>query len=348
VLELNGEAVVAGAIVGAEEGDVGRSGGQGESGNKFVAAILMDALLMFIGEAEAPLFGQAVSEVVFVGGAGLQCVRRVVVGIDERALASVCAAGEARGICWIVGDAGRDGLIDSGEGVNPTVLREVVVIETDACTKNGVLRSAGSISEAEARRDGFAVVVGNAADERNIERVESLEGGILRLVAARGDEQAESGVVTQASVNREGWRDAPTVFGVEAQTAERLREGAVAGGSVGTSGIWKSGGGAIVVGGELGRIVEIKGWILGELDEVLGGGGKRTAKNWFMDEIHAKAKLMPASSVGDVVTELIFLLIARDGERRDDGGELIVAERFKTGGGVKICAERKREREVEI
>src|SRR4029077_9523324 len=36
------------------------------------------------------------------------------------------------------------------------------------------------------------------------------------------------------------------------------------------------------------------------------------------------------------------------GERRDDGGELIVAERFESGSGVKICAERKRQGQAEI
>src|SRR5437588_632895 len=85
------------------------------------------------------------------GGAGLKCVRRAVIGIDERALASVGAAGKTGGICQIVRDARIDGLIDSGESIDPTVLREIVVIETDSSAKNGVLRCAGNVSETEAR-----------------------------------------------------------------------------------------------------------------------------------------------------------------------------------------------------
>src|SRR5258706_10341747 len=229
MLELDGEAVVAGAIVGAKQRDVWRVSGQGESGNKFVAAILMDALLVLVGEADTPISCPTMCEVVFVGGAGLQGIRGVVVGIDERALAAVSAAGETGVICWIVCDAGRDGLIESGEGVDPSVLREVVVIETDASAKHRVLRSAGSIGETEARRDGFAVVMRNAAGERNVERVKGGGNGILRLVAAGGDEETKSGVVAQAGANREGGCDAPGIFGVEAGTAGRLRERAVAG-----------------------------------------------------------------------------------------------------------------------
>ena len=62
----------------------------------------------------------------------------------------------------------RDGLIDGGEGVNPAVLREVVVIEADAGAENGMLRCAGSVGKTEARRESFAVVVRNAVDQRDI------------------------------------------------------------------------------------------------------------------------------------------------------------------------------------
>ena len=134
---------------------------------------------MFVGEAEAPAFGPAVREIVFVSGAGLQRVGRVVVGVDERALAAVCATGQASGICRIVTDARRDGLIDGGEGVDPTILRKVVVIQAGTGAENGALRSARTVSEAEARREGFAVVVGDAVDQRSVERAESFEGGIL-------------------------------------------------------------------------------------------------------------------------------------------------------------------------
>ena len=49
----------------------------------------------------------------------------------------------------------------------------------------------------------------------------------------------------------------------------------------------------------------------------------------------------------DVVAELIFLLIARDRKRGDDGRELVVSKGFETGRGVKICAERKSKSEAE-
>lgn len=96
-------------------------------------------MLVFVGCGEAPISCPATREVVFEGGAGLERVRRVVVGIDKSTLATIGTAGQARWIREIVTDAWSDGLIDGGEGVYPSVLREVVVIEADARTENGVL-----------------------------------------------------------------------------------------------------------------------------------------------------------------------------------------------------------------
>src|SRR5258708_14488692 len=112
VLELDGETVVAGAIVGAEERNIWCGRWQRKTGDEFVPAILMDTLLVFVAEAEAPVLGPAVGEGVFEGGAGLERVRGAVIGIDERAQTAVCAAGKASGIGGSVGDAGGDGLID--------------------------------------------------------------------------------------------------------------------------------------------------------------------------------------------------------------------------------------------
>src|SRR5258708_37068349 len=81
-------------MIGAERRNVWRRNGKRKAGDEFVAAILVDALLVFIGDAQAPIL----SEIVFVVGAGLQRIRRVVIGIEERALTAVCAAGAARGI----------------------------------------------------------------------------------------------------------------------------------------------------------------------------------------------------------------------------------------------------------
>ena len=125
-----------------------------------------------------------------------------------------------------------------------------------------------------------------------------------------------------------------------------MREGAIVRGSVGASGVWKGGGSAAEVGGKLRWIVEIEGWILRELNKMFSSGSKRAAEHWFVDEIYAKAQSVAARGTENVVAELIFLLIARDGERGDDGGELIVAESLESGSGVKICAERKRQRQA--
>ena len=166
--------------------------------------------------------------------------------------------------------------------------------------------------------------------------------------AARGGEEAEGGVVAKTGVDGEGRSDAPRIFGVEAEAAKRLREGAIACGGVRAGGVGKGGGSAVEISSELRGIVEIEGWILGELDEMFGGGGECAAQNRFVDEIDAKADGVTARAAKNVVAELIFLLIAFDGEGGDYSGELIVAESFESGSGMKICAERKRQCQAEI
>src|SRR5437762_13808117 len=109
MLELDSESVVAGAIVGAEERNIGRVGGKRKTGNKFVAAVLVDALLRFIGDAEAASFGPAGGEIGCEGGAGRKSVRRAVTGIGERALASGGAAGKTGRICQAARAARIDG-----------------------------------------------------------------------------------------------------------------------------------------------------------------------------------------------------------------------------------------------
>jgi hypothetical protein len=64
-------------------------------------------------------------------------------------------------------------LINSGEGVDPAVLRKVVVIEADASAEHSVLRRSGSVGKTEARSESFPVVMRNAVDQRNVERIES-------------------------------------------------------------------------------------------------------------------------------------------------------------------------------
>ena len=129
----------------------------------------MHSLLVFVSGADAPVFG----EIVFRGGADLQRVGRVVVRIDEKALAAVGSAGQARWIGMIVNSTRNNRLINSGEGVDPAVLRKVVVIEADASAEHSVLRRSGSVGKTEARSESFPVVMRNAVDQRNVERIES-------------------------------------------------------------------------------------------------------------------------------------------------------------------------------
>src|ERR1700676_4029553 len=53
---------------------------------------------------------------------------------------------------------------------------------------------------------------------------------------------------------------------------------------------------------------------------------------------------MSAAGMRQVVAELIFLLVARDGKSGDGSGELIVTKSFAAGGGKKIGGEGEIER----
>src|SRR5260370_36675720 len=67
--------------------------------------------------------------------------------------------------------------------------------------------------------------------------------------------------------------------------------------------------------------------------------GKRDAKNRFVNEIDAEADGVGTGGAGNVVAELIFLLVALDGKGGDGGGELIVAESFEAGSSQKTDGE---------
>ena len=161
------------------------------------------------------------------------------------------------------------------------------------------------------------------------------------MIAAGSGEEAECGVVAKPSVDSEGRRDTPGIFGVKAEAAKTLRERAVAGSRVVASCIGKRCGGAIVVGDELRGIRGIEGRILSELHEVFCRGCERAAKDGFVDEIDAEAKYVLAGRSENVVAKLILLLIADHWKSGNFCSELIVAERFEAGSGVKIRAEGK-------
>ena len=76
--------------------------------------------------------------------------------------------------------------------------------------------------------------------------------------------------------------------------------------------------------------------------------GERAVKDRLVDEIDAETGGMAAGSAAQVVTELIFLLIAENGKRGNGRDELIVAICLKARNGLRGCAERKRESEADL
>src|SRR5277367_6570010 len=67
-----------------------------------------------------------------------------------------------------------------------------------------------------------------------------------------------------------------------------------------------------------------------------------------MNKVDSEPERMAAHNVAEVVTYLVFILIAQVGEKRDGSGELVVAEGFKSRDGQGGHAERKLQGEAEI
>src|SRR5205085_3929788 len=103
----DGKTVVDGAVVAAKEG----------KSRILITPVLVHSLLMLIADAQPPI----VSKSVFVGGAGHQCVRRVVLRSDQRG-----CAGAVREIEFV----------DRSEGVHPAVLRQIVIVHSDSAAEH--------------------------------------------------------------------------------------------------------------------------------------------------------------------------------------------------------------------
>ena len=107
-------------------------------------------------------------EVAGDAGAALQAART-----GERVGAG--AAGEGAGA------GGGVGVVDSLKRGGPSVLREVVVVETKPGAEDGLLAAPGRVGEAEARGKLLAVIVRHAGHGWNLERLQGDVGAVLEL-----------------------------------------------------------------------------------------------------------------------------------------------------------------------
>ena len=84
------------------------------------------------------------------------------------------------------------------------------------------------------------------------------------------------------------------------------------------------------------------------MDELLGGRGEGAAQNRFVDEVDSEPERVTSCNMAQIVTQLVFLLVAQIGEKSDGGGELVVAEGLESGDGQRGGTEGKRERETQV
>src|SRR5258708_13263472 len=111
----------------------------------------------------------------------MQSIRRSVVWIDER---------------WWAGAIGEIALVHGGECFDPAVLREVGVVQPNAATQDRLSGRAELISEAEARRKCFPVIVGDSRND-----AASSERWIHALVVAAGAEKPKRFFITTPKVH---------------------------------------------------------------------------------------------------------------------------------------------------
>src|ERR1700722_10503466 len=216
---MNRKSVVAGAIVTAKNGNIWNKGlerlvrrdqGRGACGI-IVAAITVISLLVGIVRADQPFFVEGMLK----SGGGVNRIRSSVTRINHRAGGHAATVGGIRRILRINARAGQS--IYGLHSFDPADLREIVIIQTKSGPKHGIRILPESVSDAQAGREGFMVVVGSTLREGRggyVESLESLKHRINQLGAARGVEKAKGGVVTQTIVEGQTRRDTPGIFGV--------------------------------------------------------------------------------------------------------------------------------------
>ena len=167
---------------------------------------------------------------------------------------------------------------------------------------------------------------------------------VLVLIASIGIEETKGGVVAEAIIYGEVRADAPGILSIEAQPLDILRKLSAAGrpvcncgqritGSIYRTGVRVRRRKPRIAGEErcktLSAAEQIAGIQRRELNQPLRAVGQPSAQHRLMDEINAKLRRVASRCVGNIVTELIFLLIAIDRECCNGRDKLIVAKGFK-------------------
>jgi hypothetical protein len=67
-----------------------------------------------------------------------------------------------------------------------------------------------------------------------------------------------------------------------------------------------------------------------------------------VNKVDSELESVTSRNMAQVVTHLVFVLIAQVGEKSDGSGELVVAESFESGNRQRCRTEGKRQREAQI
>src|SRR5258708_7739812 len=146
-------------------------------------------------------------------------------------------------------------------------------------------------------------------------------------------------------------RNSPGILSVKSESLNVLRETPVAGGSKSTSrairwiaglALWTE----VELAGVAGICIVVR--VVDVLNEGLVRGRECPAQHRFMNEVHAELERMITRSTAQVVTHLVFVLIAQGRKQSDWSSELVVAESFEAGDGQRSRTEGKRQREAQI
>ena len=245
--------VVLRAVVGLEYIDAGHdsrlvggivrvAGGNERSGQIDAAgigegAVSMNAVLVYVVGARQPL----IVERVLNAAGNVNVVRRAVRSAnhvaDRRGAALQTTGSDQR----IIARAARQRAASGGEvgGVRrlecggPSVLRQIVVEDAKAGANYGVAAVADLVGEPDTRRELVVIILRQAGNHRNAQRLHRDVGGVVGFGAARTLEQPPRRLPAQAVVEGELRRHSPRVFRVERHALHVLRKAAVAGGSEG-------------------------------------------------------------------------------------------------------------------
>src|ERR1700688_3474667 len=266
-------------------------------------------------------------------------------GVDQRAGATGRRPGYAAGVrcsAYCVHARQRRG-VHPLQSPDPSVLRQIVVVQTNPRANNAAARCSRRVSNAQSRCDSSAIIMRRAFYQGNLQRLQRQVRGILQLGASGRLEKSKGGVVAQSVINGEMSGRAPGILRVKSQPLHILRKTPVARRHCGAT--YSRGRIRLChttrTEEKFGRIRCIEAGVMRISQYRSRGAGKCAAQYRLINKFYAEAWRVSSRRMAYVIAQLVFLLVAQQRKGGNGGRKLVVAKGVEARNGSKGRTERK-------